>query len=1238
MELLKTPIVIILVLLLFSSLCCGLAVTKTPELSKYQYVFDPPQRNGWAIVKDFLPTCQAVDKSEIMLASTAAAEYSQSKATAKSAMDKMTGINSIVEQALWTVRDFVRWIYSEDINIAGDTFTNILSSFARPCNSEAFESIGLVLRSDSQAWEKLSQKAEAFRMAYGNSGPAGKCEGVRLKLSQIASDFDNNAINSESLAGRALKLQKKAQQEATDGNLLNPRDAKTVLVDGASQDSVLSGIFSFDDEITSALIELDTAYEKQKQRTLLWSERADAAKKKFDSENLAGIDLLSVFARIPSNFHGTTAKVGNYRQTKTQAEAAIERAAESTKQAQAIFKAMLFGYESDSIAQYYSAETDYRTTCELLESKIDEADALRSALDEEISKKRASIQEQIEKLKETDAAKAAELEKILAELEGVYKNAQDKGAYERLFAALKLLDGIDSIRTALEDSTQDPLLAVVKAEYADFSGVLENAKKDEIAVDFEKVEGQEIKAALSLAETEKTSTLSTTQLSYMRKRIQILTLSILSKADSKYSNLPRQYDEAIALNEAFGQSDFEKLSEYSAFFFQGKLLTEQAIGRLKEMTDFFLHTTQEAKYNFGTKVQKALQDGLVEIPLKQEAAKAGQKTTFSRRFYTKNPFGIGYSASIDIDLCEKLAGELKLSFEGYSLYEKSNRLIARLPSVAAYGEYYFDIRYETVAATIVSESTTTDFIDSSGVRIKKTITFESEIEGPILLSIAVPEESTTYPAASGQKISQQNGQATFLVQAKEGVQEFTIVICSYKTPFGLTQTILSSVGTKITVEAKYKNSFGDIDSPTIIYTQNLCPVAREITVETTDFSYGHIGNDVQLAVAGKWPQGVEKKAVMAIECDNASFTVSQQAALLMQAGLFGTQSQSTILDAVLQKRQEFKKIESSASNLAEYDAVLKITKQADAIAQTATGLLDAASVSKVLAQADTKLSELESLAKYRFNTLYKQCDDSATCKRPLEEARALIDAADWPAAFEKLSAAQATMDQKQEVTNAELSKKSTDYETYLSQTVPKALTALAEFDQATAIAAKQQTSFFTRLKGEGYDHAAALKVRDSLQKAIEKIKENYVPGSKLFNMSSPADLSAAYANIGLLSGQLQSYTKKLEDVTTTQVDLARQSASKLEEGSDGVFSLERAENDAANGSYMSAYAIAKQLQQDAAKSPGTSKAGIAFDINAYLPYIIAVVVLSGLAFAYLKKEEAKEAVDSLEKPPEDYAN
>ena len=1237
----KAMAAIFTIVTLLASFCIGLTTTQTPSLQKYAYVFDAPQKSALGTVKDFMPTCQAIEKNEIGLASTGASEYTQSEATARQALDRAQGLSGIVEQAIASIKAFVQMIYSTNTIIPSDSLEAALNSFARPCNSESFEAIKLVLLSDAQAWEKLSAKAESFRQAYGDSGPAGKCEMVRAKLSQVATDFDANAAGSDSLAQRALKLRSTAQREATDGALFSPRDAKTALVEGVSRDSVLSEIYSFDAEITDALVSLDAAYARQKRDAESMQALAESSLKRYQAEGLAELDGLGLFSKLPTRFLGTTAKVAGYRETERLAQEAIVSAKNNMSLAEFSTKAMQYGYESESIARYGDAQNAFEKAVETLESKTDEATAMESDIDGEIAQRIAKIRQQIEELRGTDALAAQKLEELLSSLENEYADSA-KSLAQRLRSCADLLSGIEKIEVALAEGNDNSLFSLVCSMHADLSDLLASAARDGIPIQYETQVAGTIKQSLDLAKAGKAA-LSTEELAAFQQQISLMDAKIVERAATKYSSpLNAQYAQARSLEALLSVPDQAKLDAYGAYFPSGRLDARSGLGRLSEVSEFLSRIVISAKSGLGAKIQEAMQQGLYEVAQKSAPVELGKLATVRRGFSCRNPLGIGYEGTIQLKLFSIPDGAALSDYTG-KFFEVNGIVYARLQGVPAYGEYTLEAEYALMATRKTGEATTTTYSGSGGAAITKTITFESEAECDVLVEVAVPAGATAYSQAGYAKQYQSATTAVFLVPAKAGRNELVVVIGSgSQPPFLLVEkkTQISSQRTQI--ELSYTNVFEELQSPKITYAQVECASARVFTAESADFTYLRAGNDIQLSYSGKWAKGQEKKAVLTVECDNSTQTAVTQAGILLtgydatllnvlvQAGLISPAT-STVASPVAQALDDIKKIISSASALPEYSSVIKIAGEAQAILQNATLTTDAAAQKKAADKAAAKLSELEEIANYRYSALYKLCSEPS-CKRGLEEARALISAKDWPAAFEKLAQYQKEIERNAAALAQEYYGKLADYSGYMTTIVPAANSALSRFDNATALSTNQSSATYSRLKGEGYDHAAALKVREQLRKAIDKIKENYPVASKAFNTSAKADLSSQYSNVESLSQQLNGYTDKLAAVTQTQLDIARQSAT----GASTQASLFAADSDASDGNYLSAYLLAKQLQQESA-SPVLVKAGGAFSLSEYLPYLAAIVIIGGVAFAYLRKED-KETYETLDKPPDDYAN
>ncbi|MFA6329556.1 MAG: hypothetical protein WCX64_02620 [Candidatus Micrarchaeia archaeon] len=1229
---------IVAIFALLASSCHALTTTQVPSLQKYSYVFDAPQKSALGTLKDFMPTCQAIEKNEVSLASTGASEYAQSEGTARQALEKAQGLSGVVEQAIATIKEFVRMIYSTNANIPSDSLENALNSFARPCNSESFESIKLVLLSDSQAWEKLSAKAESFRQAYGDSGPAGKCEAVRAKLSQMAAEFEAGTTGSESIAQRALGLRAVAQREATDGALFSPRDARTVIVEGISRDSVLSEIYSFDSEITDALISLDAAFARQKKDAQEWQALAEGALKRYQDEGLAGLDGLGLFSKIPSRFLGTTAKVGGYRETERLAQAAIAKANGNVSLAEFSTKAMQYGYESESIARYLDAKAGFEKAVEILESKTDEATALESGLDDEVAQRVAKIRQQLEELKKTDALAAQKIEELLSALEKGY----DKSGYnlaQRLSACADLLVGIENIEAALSDN-DNALLETTYLMYSDFSDLLSRAATDGISTQYEIQVAGTIKQSLDLAKSKKAA-VSDDELSAFQQQITLMDAKVVERARTKYAALDSQYSDARSLEAFLGNSDLARLDAYGIYFITGKLDARRALGRLSEMTEFLLKMTGSANAGLGAKIQDAIQQNLYEVPQESEPAQLGCETTVKRGFSCRNPTGISYDGAIKLKLFSIPSGAALSDTTG-RFYEVNGVVYARLDGASAYGECLLDVEYTLVVARKTGESIATAYADFDGAQITRTITFESVAQYDVLVLVPVPLGAIAYSQAGYAKQYQSGDTAAFIVPAKVGRNELVVTIASAEyPPFSLVEKKTALTSQRVSIELSYTNAFEELQNPKIAYTQAECTSARSMTVESTDFTYVRSGNEVRLSFSGKWAKGKEKRAVLTVECDNSTQTAALQAGILLsgydatllnalvQAGLISaTTANST--SPVAKALAEIQSIVASAAALPEYSSVAKIAAEAQAILQNASLAADAAAQQKAADKAASKLSELEEIANYRYTALYKQCGEPS-CKRLLEEARALIAAKDWPTAFEKLSQYQKQAEQDAAALAQEYDGKLSDYAGYSSSTIPLALLSLSRFDNATAISANQSSATYSRLKGEGYDHAAALKVREQLQKAMDKIRESYPVASKAFNASSKADLLAQYANVRSLAQQLDGYTDKLAQVTQAQLDIARQSAA-----ADAQASLSAADSDASDGNYLSAYLLAKQLQQETAGAVAVKAAG-AFSLTEYLPYLAAIVIIGGAAYAYLRKD-GKESYEALEKPPDDYSN
>jgi len=1237
----RVAAIFILTATLLSSFCVGLAVAQTPGLQKYSYIFDAPQKSALGTVKDFMPTCQAVEKNEITLASTGAPEYTQSEDTARQALEKAQGISGVVEQAINTIKEFVRMVYSTNAIIPADSLSNALNSFARPCNAESFESIKLVLLSDAQAWDKLSAKAESFRQAYGDSGPAGKCEMVRAKLSQTALEFDAGTAGTESLARRALFLRAIAQREATDGTLLNPRDAKTAIVEGISRDSVLSEIYAFDAEITDALLSLDAAFGRQKNGAQSAQALAEGALKKYQDEGLAGLDGLGLFSKIPARFLGTTAKVGGYRETERLALAAILAAKDNVSLAEYSTKAMQYGYESESIARYLDAQNGFEKATQILESKTDEATALESSLDGEVAQRIAKIRQQLEQLKGTDALSAQKIEEMLDGLQNNYANS-DNNLAQRLQACADLLSGIEKIEASLAGDNGNALFSLVYSMHADLSDLLTKAARDGISVQYETQVAGTIKQSLDLAKAGK-ATLSTDELSSFQQQISLMEAKVIERAATKYSSaLDSQYSEARSLEALLSTTDKAKLDAYGAYFPSDKLDARSAIGRLSEMSEFLLRILISAKSGLGGKMQEAMQQSLYELPQKSGPAKLGVEAVVKRVFSCRNPLGVSYDGTILLKLFSIPSGAT-LSGNAGKFYEVNGVVYARLQGVSAYGEYALEVEYSLVAARKTGETTTTTYSDFDGASITRTIAFESQAECDVLVEVGVPSGATAYSQAGYAKQYQSDTTAAFVVPAKAGHNELVVIIESGAySPFQLVEKKTQLSSQRAMVELAYTNVFAELQSPKVSYTQAECASLHALAVESADFTYVRAGNSVQLSYLGKWAKGQEKKAVLTVECDNATQTAVLQAGILLsgydatllsvlaQVGLLNYTT-STVASPVAQALENIRRIVAGSSTLPEYSSVVKIAGEAQAILQNATLTTDAAAQQKAADKAQAKLSELDEIATYRYAALNKLCSEPS-CKRGLEEARALISAKDWPAAFEKLAQYQKEIEQGTASLAQEYNGKLADYADYVATTVPLAKSALSRFDNATAVSTNQSSATYSRLKGEGYDNAAALKVREQLAKAMDKLKESYAVASKAFNTSSRADLSAQYANVESLAQQLDGHTEKLASVTQAQLDIARQSAT----GVSTQASLSAADLDASDGNYLSAYLLAKQLQQEAA-GPVLLKAGNGFSLSEYLPYLAAIVVIGGVAFAYLRRED-KETFETLDKPPDDYAN
>lgn len=1219
--------------------CHASSVSQTPSLQKYAYVFDAPQKSALGTVKDFVPTCQAIEKNEIGLASTGAPEYAQSEATARQALEKAQGLSGVVEQAINTIKEFVRMVYSTNAIIPSDSLENALNSFARPCNSESFEAVKLVLLANSQAWEKLSIKAESFRQAYGDSGPSGKCEMVRAKLSQISTEFDAGTAGSESLAQRALGLRATAQREATDGTLFSPRDAKTVIMDGISRDSVLSEIYLFDSEIAGALISLDASFARQKKDAEVWQGLAESSLKSYQDGGLAGLDGLGLFSKIPTRFLGTTAKLGGYRETERQAQEAVAQARGNMTLAEFSTKAMQYGYESESIERYLDAKVGFEKAVQLLGSKTDEAAALKDGLDDEIAPSIAKIREQLEELRKTDTLAAQKIEDLLAALEKEYADSQNSLA-QRLVATADLLFGIENIEAALSDGNDNALLETVYLIYSDFSDLLSRAATDGISTQYEAQVAGTIKQSLDLAKAKKAA-LSAEELSAFQQQVTLMESKIVERARTKYAALDSQYSDARSLEAFLGNPDLARLDEYGIYFVSGKLDSRRALGRLSEMTGFLLKITSSARPGIGAKIQDAMQQGLYEVPQESEPARLGCEAVVKRSFSCKNPTGISYEGAIKLKLFN-IPSSAVLSDTTGKFYEVNGAVYARLDGASAYGEYSLDVEYALVVARKTDESTATIYADFDGAQITRTVTFESVAQYDVLVLVDAPLGATVYSQAGYAKQYQSGDTAAFIVPSKVGRNELAVIVTSAEySPFSLAQKKTALAPQRTSIELSYTNAFDELQNPKVTYTQAECTSARSITAESTDFTSVRSGNDVRFSFSGKWAKGKEKKAVLTVECDNATQTAALQAGIiysgydttllnvLAQAGLVSATATSST-SPVAKALDEIQRIVASATALPEYSSVVKIAAEARAILQNASLAADAAAQQKAADKAASKLSGLEEIANYRYAALYKQCSEPS-CKRLLEEARALIAAKDWPAALEGLSQYQKKAEQDATALAQEYNGKLSDYANYSSSIVPIAVLSRSRFDNATAISANQSSAVYSRLKGEGYDHAAALKARDQLQKAMDKIKESYPVASKAFNSSSKADLAAQYANVESLAQQLDSYTDKLAQVTQVQLDAARQSAA----AGNTQASLSAADSDASDGNYLSAYLLAKQLQQGTSQM--TVKAGGAFSLSEYLPYLAAIVIIGGVAFAYLRKD-GNESYEALEKPPDDYAN
>lgn len=1192
--------------------------TQPATLEKYSGYFDPAQRGFAAGLKDYFPACRAIEKADIRLANTSEQRYAQSSATASRALERVWGLGDIAAQAFTEVAR----IYKMTLTPAGiptETIGMLVGNAMMPCNAEAHEATNLVLLANGQAWHELAAKAKQFRQAYGDDGPDGEPKATSNALAAIESDFENSRDGSDSLAGRIMRLRLEADAEAHDERLLTGYDAEKMLLHGASKDSTLQGMYDLDRQIGSALSKLDAIHAASKKKAEAALATAEESLKSFEAEKLGGLDDVTFAATLPSSFSGQTGGFSGYRDTHKKAEELIARGRAGIASAKAATLEMGYGYQSTAIAEYGAAAKELASADEMLSAKLEEADALEGQVNDALAETLLAASRNIEEMRATDPAAAEALENALRKI-----TAGGSTALERIKNGADALDTAEKIAQATGYGASGMLFDLVSADCARLAKMVELAEADGIDAYYEKARLDTLGASLKQHESGKTA-LTPDELDAIDYEIAALESRILAKASGIASDAEEKYSAARAYAGLFEGQPAQDFAWAEKYFIAGQLDMERALGSIGKISQKLAQLAASAKATSADSVKARLARNLVEKKT-NEAARLGKSTAFTRKFTTKNDLQAGYDKEIVMALGTEPAHgfDATASCDGCAIYRSAGKLYAAIPSAKAGEEFAFEVSYSYIAARKTGESQKTAYATKAGARVGYDISFTAEEEMAVLLEIPAPQGAQVR-VDGGEKIGQDGDTAIFSYHASAGNNDAVATITTIESPFEL-EELLTQNGQWQTADLGYANRFFDLDrGAKTEYAITGCTVPKTVTISSADFAASAQGRAITLQAKEAWKYGETKTARINYECAQETAQAAQADASAVAQWISGLAQQESPAEDLAEKTLE---IERTAQDLPQAQAVAAITSQARKTAQNATAAPNSTAQATAMRAAEKALEGLKPIANLAVKSIEAGCETPA-CLREIETAKSLISVGDWIGAFESISKAKKDADASIKAESDEYGAKKAAYEEYEKTALLDARKAIAEYDKATAQAASLSASEYSRLKGEGYDNAAAQKSRDSLEKALAEL-EKYAPPGKMFNATARELIEEKIAAAKNAASQLKAHTENLKQAAQNHLEAAKQNAQAEENQA----SLETAERDIEDGQYMAAYAIARQILQESGRQTAAKSAG--FDMAAYAP-ILALVLCGAAAGAYLLNRQTPKKED-IGKPPEDYPN
>jgi hypothetical protein len=1229
------PTAVVVACAVFSSF--AQAATVPSELSQFSWYFDPPQKGFPNFLKDYIPTCSPIDKGGIDIASAYKVEYSQSEETAKTALDRVVGLNDVVKGALGAVQSMTaqyRSALGRDYYDAIESIISLAGSLSVGCNNAAYESTVLALRSDSQAWQVLSAQVAKFRNAYGDRGPAGKASALSAKLGRIKYDFESEDAKSDSLAGKIMRLRIIADKEAKDGNLLDPRDARQVLIDGVSKTSVLQDMFNLDGEAEDALFELDRIFASSKMDAESAQKNAAALLKRYGAEELEKIDSLAVRSVLPKAIAGSPAVVGSYGEIRQSAEAMVRAGDSAIERAAFVAKEQAYGYESDGIGGHDFANANYSTASTLLQAKLDEAEAAAQSLEAEYAKKLADAKAAVEQAKAEDPVAGIELEK---KLDGILQEgAYTKNIFQRIDFSARSINELDGLAKAATGGAASALLDMLKGASARLSDMVGQAEKDGLECSHEKARSGSINAAIeNHMKGASGYALSPAVISNLTNEVANLQKAIIGKALSKYAALPADYAKAAGYSAILGFADAGKIRSWSHCFGGGALLAGECLGSLKTISDGVSDILASVQTSLKKNIE-ALLSGAMQARKANTPALPGQVTEFTVTFTTANPLGSGYDGPARIELGK--APEVPFSYRasGGMVLSDGAGIYALVENPAQFEKFEFVISYSYVAATAQPAVAKTDYASSYGARIISSVSVDAAEDMDILLEFPSPSQAVVR-LESGETPISGGGKARFVAGARRGKNAYTAITSLYQAPYSISETVSDKGGAK---EARLEltNTFADLDLASADYSPSVCNYAHVISVDSLDFSAHTAGAITRLEAKRRWNLGETLKAAVKFECAEeilafgSAENISQLASSLEKSG---TLADGAGDGGTYEKLGDFRRFAQSiledSKGFPQYGAIESLVADKLDSARAAYYSKDGKTASKEIdgIQEDLEKQAI-AIGKQRLAELEKACGEPA-CTRTLSLAKTYLAASDAQKAFEQLSIAQGQADSK-EAESLGLQKSKMDiWAGFQSGAQLEAQEAMARFDAAFLGSANQSASAFSKLNDDGFNAYEAQGIRKKLAEQMEKLKASG-PSSKNFNATGAEALAAGIDQVEKLTASLNSATQSLGNATQRQIDVASQAAHQGDAAAD---TLAQAKKYSSDGNYFLGYLLAKELQKSAPAQKPVEKAQ--FDFWAYLPVMVAVVACGGLALRHFGAEE-KKAKPLLEKPPEDFSN